>query len=86
MSVGVSYPVARPVERLRGVVDDLAQLDPVELSDGALAGELVALRREMDRQEAVFAAPGPRRACPGCGECGWGGVDRVVATAPGRDA
>ena len=43
------------VAALRDVVDELAGLDPAELSDSALACELLALRAQMDRQEAVFA-------------------------------
>jgi hypothetical protein len=51
----VSLVSRSPIDRLREAVDELAMLDPSELSDAALAHELVALRRQMDRQDAVFA-------------------------------
>jgi Domain of unknown function (DUF222) len=40
---------------LREVVDELAGSDPFELSDAALAVELLAMRSEIDRLEALFA-------------------------------
>ncbi|MGZ4690467.1 MAG: DUF222 domain-containing protein [Acidimicrobiia bacterium] len=40
---------------LREVVDDWTGLDPVELSDRALASELLALRAQIDRLEGSFA-------------------------------
>ena len=40
---------------LRDVVDGWAGLDPAELSDAALASELLALRAQMDRLDGVFA-------------------------------
>ena len=43
------------VGRLRDAVDELVATDPSSLSEAALADTLLALRREMDRQEAVFA-------------------------------
>ncbi len=52
------------------------QLDPALLSDHALADEMVALRREMDRQEGVFASlawAGHQR--------GVGSVDGAASTA-----
>jgi len=55
VSVGVSYPVVDRVAALRAAVDGLADLDPAELLDVELADELIGLRREMDRQDAVFA-------------------------------
>ena len=64
MSVGVSYPATRPVARLHDAVDVLVELDPVDLTDAGLADELIALRREMDRQEAVFARLAHAAACP----------------------
>jgi hypothetical protein len=44
-----------PITRLRGAVDAVVAVDPAEVSDAALASGLLALRREMDRQEAAFA-------------------------------
>jgi hypothetical protein len=46
---------ASRVAAVRAAVDALVAVDPSDLSDAALAAELVALRREMDRQDAVFA-------------------------------
>jgi hypothetical protein len=46
---------ASPVALVRTGVDALVAVDPSDLSDAALAAELLALRREMDRQEALFA-------------------------------
>lgn len=43
------------VAALREVVDELAGLDPAELSDPALASELLALRAQIDRLDGVFA-------------------------------
>ncbi len=40
---------------LRDVVDGWAGLDPAELSDAALASELLALRAQIDRLDGVFA-------------------------------
>src|SRR6476620_7286322 len=40
---------------LRDVVDGRAGLDPAELSDAALASELLALRAQMVRLDGVFA-------------------------------
>jgi hypothetical protein len=55
--VAISHPpvTGSPVAQLRRVVDALVEIDPGELSDAALAAELLARRREMDRQEADFA-------------------------------
>jgi hypothetical protein len=44
-----------PPAQIRAGVDALVAVDPADLSDAALASELLALRREMDRQDAVFA-------------------------------
>lgn len=40
---------------LREVVDGWAELDPAQLTDAALAAELLALRAQMDRLDAVFS-------------------------------
>jgi hypothetical protein len=64
------------LDRLRDAVDDLVELDPVDLSELALADALVELRRVMDRQEAVFA----RLAHSGHVR-GVGTVDGAVSTA-----
>ncbi|MGZ4691257.1 MAG: DUF222 domain-containing protein [Acidimicrobiia bacterium] len=76
MTVGVLDRVQQPLERLRDAVDDLARLDPVELSDHALADELVALRRQMDRQEAAFA-----RLARAAHVRGIGSIDGAASTA-----
>ena len=76
MSVGVSYPVLRPVARLHDAVDALVELDPVDLTDGGLADELIRLRREMDRQEAVFA-----RLAHAAHVRGLGSADGAASTA-----
>lgn len=64
------------IELVRSGVDRLAMLDPAMLSDVALADHLLAMRREMDRQEAVFA----RLARAGHTR-GIGGVDGAASTA-----
>jgi hypothetical protein len=46
---------ASPIARLRRAVDVLVEVEPADLSDAALASELLARRREIDRQEAAFA-------------------------------
>jgi hypothetical protein len=64
------------IARLRAVVDEYAALDPDELSDPELAGEMLAFRREMDRQDAAFARmahTGHRR--------GIGSTDGAASTA-----
>ena len=43
------------LEVLREGVDELVGMDPAELSDPALADQLLAARREMDRLDAAFA-------------------------------
>lgn len=64
------------IDLLRAAVDELAGLEPGELSDVVLADDLLALRREMDRQEAVFA----RLARAGHTR-GLGSVDGAASTA-----
>ncbi len=64
------------VAALHDVVDDLARLDPAELSDPALATEVLALRAQMDRQEAVFA-----RLVVAAHQRGVGAVDGSASTA-----
>jgi hypothetical protein len=66
--------VPDPITRLRVVVDELVELDPVSLSEVALEDALVELRRVMDRQEAVFA------------RLAHAGHVRGVAAAPGAYA
>jgi hypothetical protein len=65
-----------PIAGLRDAVDGLETLDPVELSDTALAHELLALRRQMDRQDAVFA-----RLVRAAHVRGLGGADGAASTA-----
>ena len=55
MAVAVHPVMPRATARLRDAVDSLVEVDPAELSDRGLADELIARRREMDRQEADFA-------------------------------
>src|SRR6185295_7631314 len=43
------------IAELSEVVDELAGVDPASQSDAALASDLLALRAQMDRLEAVFA-------------------------------
>jgi hypothetical protein len=69
--VGVSL-----VEQLRHVVDVLVDVDPASLSDAALASELLARRREMDRQEAAFA-----RMARAAHTRGVGALDGAASTA-----
>jgi hypothetical protein len=64
------------VEQLRAVVDELAALDPGDLSDRELADELLARRREMDRQEADFA-----RLAWAAHTRGIGSIDGAASTA-----
>jgi hypothetical protein len=72
----VSLVAPQPVDRLRDAVDALVAVDPVDLSDAALAHELVALRRQMDRQDAAFARLA--RAAHGRG---LGSADGAASTA-----
>ena len=62
------------------------ELDPAELSDRALADELIALRRQMDRQEAGLRAAGAGRPQPRRRQRGRCGVDRGVPAPSGGDA
>jgi hypothetical protein len=48
-------PECTGLDALRAAVDAAVTVDPAQLSDLALADELVGLRREMDRLDAVFA-------------------------------
>jgi hypothetical protein len=64
------------VDRLDGVVDVLVAVDPAAVSEFELADALVALRRALDRQEAVFA----RLAHAGHVR-GVGAVDGAASTA-----
>jgi hypothetical protein len=68
------------VAELAEAVDRLAGIDPAELSDAALASELLEMRAQMDRLEAVFAnradaahrlgVPTHARGVPGSASCG----------------
>ena len=53
MTNGLSEP--RPVDVLRTGVEALMSVVPDELSDSELAATVLRFRRELDRQEAVFA-------------------------------
>ena len=48
-------PAPSPFTGLRTAVESTMTLDPAELSDGELASAILRFRRELDRQEAVFA-------------------------------
>ena len=48
-------PARSSLDGLRTGVDALMAVDPAELSDGELASTILRFRRELDRQEAVFA-------------------------------
>jgi hypothetical protein len=76
--VAVAVPTVpwRATDRLRDAVDELVALDPAELSDRGLADELVARRRELDRQEADFA-----RLAWAAHVRGIGSVDGAASTA-----
>ncbi len=63
-------------ELLRAAVDRLAMVDPATLSDHALADQLLGLRREMDRQDAVFA-----RLARAAHVRGLGSIDGAASTA-----
>jgi hypothetical protein len=43
------------IAEMREIIDEWAEVDPAELCDAALASELLALRKQMDRLEGVFA-------------------------------
>jgi hypothetical protein len=64
------------VAALRDVVDELAGLDPTELSDPALASELLALRAQIDRLDGVFA-----RLTAASHQRGLGAMDGAASTA-----
>ena len=55
--MAIASPPAQvsPVAQIRAGVDALAAVDPSGWSDAEVASEVLALRREMDRQEALFA-------------------------------
>ena len=53
--MGDQMVMERPIVVLRAGVDAIGTLDPADLSDVQLAGEVLRLRREMDRLDAVFA-------------------------------
>ena len=76
MAVAVHPVVQRSVDALRGAVDELVTVDPGELSDRGLADELLARRRELDRQEADFA-----RLAWAAHVRGIGSVDGAASTA-----
>jgi hypothetical protein len=72
-----SPPVpASPTARLRGAVDAIVGVEPASLSDAALASELLAWRREMDRQDAAFA-----RMAKAAHTRGVGALDGAASTA-----
>lgn len=64
------------VAGLREVVDGWAGVDPAELSDPALASELLALRAQMDRLDGVFA-----RLAAAAHQRGVGAADGAASTA-----
>ncbi len=76
MVAGMAVEVRHPIELLRVAVDEIAELDPLHLSDPALAHDLVALRRQMDRQEAAFA-----RLAHAAHRRGIGSADGAASTA-----
>jgi hypothetical protein len=65
-----------PITQLRGAVDAVVAVDPVEMSDAALASWLLATRAEMDRQDAAFA-----RAARAAHTRGVGALDGAASTA-----
>jgi hypothetical protein len=65
-----------PTAQIRVGVDALVAVDPSDLSDAALAAELLALRREMDRQDAAFA-----RMARAAHTRGVGALDGAASTA-----
>ena len=50
-----SQAATSPIRELRAGVGSMMSLDPADLSDGELASTILGFRRELDRQEAVFA-------------------------------
>jgi hypothetical protein len=72
-----SPPVgASTVAQIRAAVDALAAVDPFGLSDEALAGQLLSMRREMDRLDALFAL-----RVRAAHTCGVGASDGAASTA-----
>jgi hypothetical protein len=65
-----------PITQLRGAVDAVVAVDPAEMPDAALASGLLAMRQEMDRQEAAFA-----RWARAAHTRGVGALDGAVSTA-----
>ena len=86
MAVGVLEPELWPIERLRDAVDEVVAIDPSELSDVALADELIGLRRQMDRQEAAFARLAHAGHTAGRRPGRWRRVDCLVPAASGGNA
>ncbi len=76
MAVAVHPGIPQSIDALRVAVDELVQLEPAELSDRGLADELLARRREMDRQEADFA-----RLAWAAHVRGVGSIDGAASTA-----
>ncbi len=76
--MAIASPPVRvdPAVQLGVAVDALVAVDPADLSDAALASELLAVRREMDRQEAVFA-----RLARAAHLRGVGALDSAASTA-----
>jgi hypothetical protein len=64
------------IAELKDVVDELAGLDPSELSDPAIASTLLALRAQMDRLDGVFA-----QLAVSAHRRGVGGIDGAQSTA-----
>jgi hypothetical protein len=69
-------PECTGLDALRAAVDTAVAVDPADLSDVVLADELVGLRREMDRLDALFA----RLAAAAHGR-GVGAKDGATSTA-----
>ncbi len=76
MAIAPPVVPASPIAQLGSVVDMLVAGDPGGLSDAALADEVIALRRELDRLEAAFA-----RMVGVAHVRGVGGVDGAASTA-----
>jgi hypothetical protein len=64
------------LDALRAAVDAAVAADPADLSDGVLADELILLRREMDRLDALFA-----RLAAAAHGCRVGAEDGATSTA-----
>ncbi len=76
MAIASPPGLVSSTKQLRDAVDALVSVDPVGMSDAGLASELLALRREMDRQEAVFA-----RMARAAHTRGVGALDGAASTA-----